>query len=210
MIVHITLIIAHNHHLFSTILQNILQSCAGISVLAKVNTAEGLVEKTKELQPDVVLAGLELNGMSDVAAWQKLLAGCGKTKMIISWGHRDADKIPAMIRTSGAGYIAQDASPAEYVYAVKQAVKGRACYCSQTQKLRNSLKEATTFAKNLDDTSLTMLYCIWMGYSNKEIAMATRLKESTVKSYRKKLKSITGFRSAAALEKMVSGGVVNG
>jgi DNA-binding CsgD family transcriptional regulator len=44
-----------------------------------------------------------------------------------------------------------------------------------------------------------------MGYSNKEIAMATGLKENTVKSYRKKLKSITGYRSVSALEKMLRG-----
>lgn len=205
MIGHITLIIAHNHHIFQVILQNILQSCAGICVLAKVDTAEGLLEKTKELKPDVVLAELALPGMADVAAWQKLVAHCGKTKVVVSWHHRDADKLPGMMRVSCAGYIARDASPVEYVYAVKQAAKGKESYCSQTQKLRGSPNEITTFVKNLDEKWMRMLYCIFMGYSNKETATATRLKESTVKSYRKKLKGITGFRSVAALEKMMKG-----
>lgn len=204
MIPHITLIIAHNHHVFMAILQNILQSCAGICVLAKVDTAEELLEKINDLKPDVVLAGLELKGMSDVGAWQKLLSRCDKTKVVISWRHRNADQIPAMMRASPAGYIAWDASPAEYLYAVKQAAKGRESYCGQTQKLRDSLNQATAFVNNLDDTWLKMIYCIWMDYCNKEIAEATGLKESTVKSYRKKLKSITGFRSVAALEKMLN------
>jgi DNA-binding NarL/FixJ family response regulator len=108
-----------------------------------------------------------------------------------------------MMRASRAGYIAWDASPVEYLYAVKQAAKGREYYCSQTQKLRNTPNEAVAFAKSLDATWLRILYCICMGYSNKEIAMATGLKENTVKSYRKKLKSITGFRSVVRLEKMV-------
>jgi DNA-binding NarL/FixJ family response regulator len=202
MITPITLIIAHNHYVFSAILQNILRSYAGICILARVDNGKGLLEKIKELQPDVVLAGLELKGMKDMAAWQKLVAGCGKTKVVISWRHLDADKIPAMMRASQAGYIARDASPAEYVYAVKQAAIGKAYYCTQTQ-LRQSLNGAASFAKNLDDTWLRMLYCICMGYSNKEIALATGIKENTVKSYRKKLKSITGSRSVAALEKML-------
>jgi DNA-binding NarL/FixJ family response regulator len=202
---HITLVIAHNHHIFRAILKNFLQSCAGICVLANVDTAKALLEKIKELQPDVVLAGLDLNGMADVHAWQKMLSECGKTKMVISWQHCDAAKIPAMIPAAHTGYIAWDASPAEYLYAVKQAVKGKESYCSQTQILRDSAKQAATFANDLDATSLEILFCIWMGYSNKEIAMATGLKESTVKSYRKKLKSSTGFRSAAGLEKMVKG-----
>lgn len=205
MIGHITLIIAHHHHIFQAILQNILQSCAGICILAKVDTAEGLLAKTKELKPDVVLVGLSLPGMADVEAWQKLVAQSEKTKVVVSWPHHDADKIPGMMQLSCAGYIAWDASPVEYIYAVKQAAKGKESYCTQTQKLRASTNEAATFAKNLDDTWLRLLYCISMGYSNKEITTATGLKESTIKSYRKKLKSITGFRSVKALEKIVNG-----
>ena len=148
----------------------------------------------------MVLVGLELKDMRDLAAWQMLAAGCDKTKVLISWRHRDADKIPAMMRASRAGYIARDASPAEYLYAVKQAARGTVYYCGQTQKLRESGMEAMNFIKNLDDTWLRILYCICMGYSNKEIAMATGLKENTVKSYRKKLKSITGCRSVAGME----------
>jgi DNA-binding NarL/FixJ family response regulator len=199
MATYITLVIAHHDRVFRSILQNILQSDAGLLILAEVDTAEALAGKINELQPAVVLAALELKGMRDMAAWQKLVAGCDKTKVVISWHHRDANKIPAMIRTTRAGFIARDASPAEYLYAVKQAAKGKDYYCSQTQ-LRQRLNGAASFAKNLDDTWLRMLRCICMGYSNKEIAVGTKLKENTVKSYRKKLKSITGFRSVAALE----------
>jgi|GEM_PF-3395413 len=205
MIAHITLIIAHNHHIFRAILHNILQSYAGICVLAKVDTGAELLKKTKELGPDVVLAGLGLPGMADVAAWQKLVDHCGNTKVVLSWHHSDAHKIPAMMRASFAGYIARDASPVEYVYAVKQAAKGKEFYCSQTQKLRGSTNEISAFVNSLDDKWLRLLYCICMGYSNKDTATATELKESTVKSYRKKLKSITQFRSVAALEKMMRG-----
>ncbi|MGN6298440.1 MAG: LuxR C-terminal-related transcriptional regulator [Ginsengibacter sp.] len=199
----ITLIIAHNHYVFSDILQNIVESHAGIGIVARMDNGKALLEKVKELQPDVVLAGLELKGMPDKAAWQKLAAGCDKTKLVISWRHQDADKLPAMIRALHAGYIARDASPIEYLYAVKEAAKGKAYYCSQTQ-LRQSLNGAASFAKNLDDTWLRMLYCICIGYSNKEIAMATGLKENTIKSYRKKLKSTMGYRSVAGMEGMLS------
>jgi DNA-binding NarL/FixJ family response regulator len=199
MATYITLVIAHHDRVFRSILQNILQSDAGILILAEVDTAEALAGKINELQPAVVLAALELKGMRDMAAWQKLIARCDTTMVVISWHHRDANKIPAMIRTSRAGFIARDASPAEYLYAVKQAAKGKDYYCSQTQ-LRQRLNGAASFAKSLDDTWLRMLYCICMGYSNKEIAMATGLKENTVKSYRKKLKSTMGYRSVAGME----------
>jgi DNA-binding NarL/FixJ family response regulator len=205
MIGHITLIIAHNHLIFRAILHHILQSYAGICILARVDSAVELLKKTKELAPDVVLVELGLPGMADVAAWQQFVAHCGNAKVVVSWHHSDADKIPGMMRASCAGYIARDASPAEYVYAVKQVAKGKEFYCTQTQKLRGSTNEIANFAKSLDDKWLRMLYCICIGYSNKETSAATGLKENTVKSYRKKLKSITGFRSVAALEQMLKG-----
>ena len=205
MVTHITLLIAHNDRVFRSILYNILASYAGILVLAEVNTAEALAGKIKELQPAVVLAGLDLKGMSNKRAWEKLVTECGHAKIIISWQRRDAGKVREMMRHLRAGYIAWDASPSEYAYAVKQVAKGREYYCSQTQILREGLNEAAFFAKKLDDTWLRMLYCIYMGYINKEIAIATGLKENTVKSYRKKLKSITGFRSVAALEGWING-----
>jgi DNA-binding NarL/FixJ family response regulator len=203
MITPIKLIIAHNHYVFSDILQNIVESHAGFAVVARVDNGKALLEKVKELRPDVVLAGLELEGMPDKTAWQKLAAGRNKTKLVISWRHQDADKLPAMIRALHAGYIARDASPVEYLHAVKQAAKGKQYYCTQTQ-LRQRRNGAAPFAKNLDDTWLRMLYCICMGYSNKEIAMATGLKENTVKSYRKKLKSMMGYRSVAGMEGLLN------
>jgi DNA-binding NarL/FixJ family response regulator len=187
----ITLIIGLHHRVLSIILQNILQSCAGIGVLARVDTAKDLLEKTRELQPDVVVAGLALKGMRDSAAWQNLLTACDKTKVIVLWHHHHADKIPAMMRTWRAGYIARDASPAEYIYAVKQAAMGKHYYCNQTQKLQETPGGTASFLKNLDETWLQMVYCICMSYSNKEIAIGTGYKENTVKSYRKKLKSVT-------------------
>jgi DNA-binding NarL/FixJ family response regulator len=201
----ITIIIGLRYRILSTILQNILQSHAGIGVLARVDTAKELLQKTRELQPDVVLAGLGLKGMRDGAAWQNLLTACDKTKVIILWHHHHADKISAMIRNWRAGYIARDASPAEYIYAVKQAARGNHYYCNQTQKLQETPGGTASFLKNLDDTWLLMIHCICMGYSNKEIAMATGYKENTVKSYRKKLKSVTGCRSVAALERLLGG-----
>ena len=204
MIGHITLIIAHHHPVFQAILHHILHSCAGICVLAKVDTAKELHKKTKELQPDVVLVGLSLPGMGKVAAWEKLVAHSDKTKVVVSWPHADADKLKSMMHLSFAGYIAGDAPPVDYIYAVKQAAQGKESYCTQTQKLRASSNEAATFAKNLGGAWPRMLYCISMNYSNKEMAEATGLKESTIKSYRKKLKNITGYRSAAALEIMVN------
>ena len=205
MIGHITLIIAHHHPVFLAILHHILHSCAGICVLAKVDTAKELHEKTKELQPDVVLVGLSLPGMAKEAAWQKLVAHSDKTKVVVSWPHADADKLKGMMHLSLAGYIAGDAPPVDYIYAVKQAAQGKKSYCTQTQKLRENPNEAATFAKNLGGAWKRMLYCISMDYSNKEMVEATGLKESTIKSYRKKLKHITGYRSAAALEIMVNG-----
>ena len=206
MIGHITLIIAHNHYLFRTILQNIVQSYAGFCVLAHVDTAAGLLEKTKELAPDVIIADIALTDMEESKALQMLSANCARSRVIISWSYDDEHRVMQAIAEPCAGYIVHDAAPAEYVFAIKQAMKGEVFYCTQTQKLagRQNIEPAPAApSEKLNEKQLMILYCIWLGFISKEIAIATSLTENTINTYRKKFKAISGSRSIAALERFM-------
>lgn len=204
MLVPITLIIAHHHQVFRTILQNIFQSQPGIRIIAQCATAVHLVETSIALQPQVIIADVALPGMEGLATLQKLEEGCKESKVILSWRYCDKHIINEAIAAQCAGYIVQDTPPAEYFFALKQAMKGNVFYCSQTERLRNALKKAgeaiASEEEILSEKYLMMAYCLWIGFSTKETAIATSLTESTINTYRKKLKKVLGSGSVAALE----------
>jgi DNA-binding NarL/FixJ family response regulator len=205
MLAPVKLIIAHSHPLFGSILQNILQSRADFHIVGQAATAADLVETATALQPHVVIADIALPGMEDFTALQKLAACCKEVKVIISWGyHHHEHTISAAITAICAGYIIHDAPPAEYFFAIKQVMKGKVFYCSQTEKFRNAQKKAGNSEDLLHEITsekyFMVIYCIWIGFTSKETAIATSLTESTINTYRKRFKNIIGSRSIAALE----------
>jgi DNA-binding NarL/FixJ family response regulator len=206
MLAHVTIIIAHHHHFFRIILQNILQSYTGLCVLANVDNKADLLEKTKELSPDVIIADIALPGIEENAGLEKLVADCENAKVIVSWRYREEHKVKQAMKTSCAGYIAHDAVPPEYFVAIKQAMKGKVFYCSETERFTSHENSPTGKAganKQLTKKQLLILYCISLGFTNREIAVSTDLTEHTVSTYRKKFKNMLRPKSSAALENLL-------
>ena len=77
----INLLIAHSHPVFMVILQNILRSYRGFQIIGKASNAADLLKAATALKPDVIIADIELPGMKDFAALQKLAIHCRYSKV---------------------------------------------------------------------------------------------------------------------------------
>ena|SRR5664279_5694295 len=138
MIVAVNLIIAHSHPHFRFILQNIIGSYQGFRIVGKTNNYKGLMEMATDLKPDVIIADIELPGMSGFTALQELTAKLNQPKIILSWRYHHQPFINEAIAAGCAGCIIHHANPTEYHRAVKQAMKGEVFYCSHTEKVINT------------------------------------------------------------------------
>ena len=200
----INLLIAHSHPVFLVILQNILRSYQGLHIIGKATTAAGLLQAASILKPDVIIADIALPGMEDFTPLQKLAVSGSQVKVLLSWRRHQQAVINEAMSAGCAGCIIHDATPAEYYLAIKQAVKGEVFYCSHTEKVINSNKNLhnaeDTSAEILSEKHTIMLYCMWLGYNSKEIAIAMGLSKETIDTYRKRLKKIIGSPSFSALE----------
>ena len=82
-------------------------------------------------------------------------------------------------------------------------MKGEVYYCSRTEKVMNGIKNlpgtGNVPSKILSETQVKLMYCIWLGYNSKGIALAMNLTKETVDTYRKALRKITGSLSSAAI-----------
>jgi len=203
MTVIINLIIAHSHPHFLFMLQNIIRSYQGFRVVGKTGNYADLMQMATALNPDVIIADIELPGMSGFTALQQLVADLNQPKIILSWGYHHQPFISEAIAAGCAGCIIHDANPAEYHLAIKQAMKGEVFYCSQTERVMNGIKNlpgtGNVPAQILSETQFKIMYCIWLGYNSKGIALAMDLTKETVDTYRKALRKIVGSLSSAAL-----------
>ena len=203
----INLIIAHGHPHFLFILQNIVRSYQGFRIIGKATKLADLLNATTTLRPDVIIADIALPGMKGFTALQKLAVTCGQAKIILSLQHHHLPVISKAIDTGCAGCIMQDANPAEYSLAIKQAMEGKIFYCRQAEKVINAPKNlagaGNAVARMLSPVQCRVLYCIWLGYNSKEIAVALQLSKDTVDTYRKALRKIVGSGSISAIERIL-------
>jgi DNA-binding NarL/FixJ family response regulator len=201
------LIIAHSHPHFLLILQNIIRSCQGIRIIGKVTNFTDLLHAAATLKPDIIIADIALPGMKGFTALQQLATGPHPAKLILSWRYIDKPVLTEAIEAQCAGYIILDAPPLDYLFALRQVIKGKVFYCIQTEKLRNQQKNADGAIipeeKLLTEKYFLMAYCLWLGYTNKEIAIALELTKDTVETYRKVLRKMIGSGSIAALENFI-------
>lgn len=147
------------------------------------------------LQPAVVLMDAGMAGKRMAAAVQQLRACAAHVKLLICWqychGHL-VQPIPGL----PVAYLAEDASLPEVLMALSRLMRGDTYYCRQTERLFSP----PAARKPLPQKYRQLLWCMRQGHTAKEMAMATGLKESTVKGYIKELYALIGSRSMPALE----------
>lgn len=196
------LIIAHSHPVFITILQNTLRSLRDIQIVSKINTASELLDATRALKPDIIIADIGLAGQKEFASLQKLALHTHSCKIILLWQQHQRHNLASAMAAGCSACIKQDAGPNAITLAVKEAIKGQPFYCSHTE-LAISAGNNRPLAGNtraLSESYIIILYGSRMGWSIKEIADAAELTKETVYTYRKRLKKILGSLNAATID----------
>ena len=202
----INLIIAHRHPVFVVILQNLLQSYHGLHVTGKASTANSLLEAASRLKPDVIIADIALPGMEGFTALQQLTT-TSQAKIILSWNRDQEAAISEAMLAGCAGCILQEANPTEYYLAIRQAIKGEVFYCDETKRAINTHKNlqpaGDDAAAMLNEKYRMILYCLWLNYKSKDMAIGVKLTKKTIDTYRKKLRKIMGSLSLSAIESLM-------
>jgi DNA-binding NarL/FixJ family response regulator len=193
-----TVIIAHSHLKFRTILQNILQSQSGLCVLAAVSTMVELLEQAVLHMPDIILADIGFTGMDGLSLLAPLAALSKPPKFIFSWQYDEVPLLRAVMAAAPANYIVHDAPPSEYDIAVRQVIKGLPYCCPQTERLLNSTNSLPFDVNAMMEFNAKydlLLYCEDLGYVGKEIARGIALAVGTVRTYQMDYRKELGSRS---------------
>lgn len=201
------LLIAHSHHVFLGILQNILQSYQGLHIIGRASTANGLLKAASLLKPDIIIADIALPGMKGFSTLQKLTAISHQVKIILLWNRDHQAAISEAMLEGCAGCMLQEANPTEYYLAIRQAIKGEVYYCDETKRAINTHKNlqpgGDAAAAMLNEKYRMMLYCLWLGYKSKDMAIGVKLTKETIDTYRKKLRKMMGSSSLSAIESLM-------
>jgi len=184
----ISVLLVDDHTLFRSGIRSLLQRHAEFDVVGEA--ADGIegIKRAKQLRPQVVLLDLNMPGMSGLETLQLLLQDCPDSAVVMLTVSEDALDLSAALRAGAAGYLLKNIDTDYLVRAVRRAAAGETVVAeAMTGKLVAQLQAGARAAEpaseldRLTPREREVLEFLARGESNKMIARALDLSESTVK-----------------------------
>jgi DNA-binding NarL/FixJ family response regulator len=113
----VRVLIADDHRLFAEALRAILGSDRRIDVVGLAASGDA-VERSKELEPDVILMDISMPGLNGVQATREILATQENIQVLMVTGSDSRQDVDAARTAGAAGYITKDKIAAELIGAI--------------------------------------------------------------------------------------------
>lgn len=161
----------------------LIQSEPGMTVVFETGDGCEAVEQFRNLRPDVVLMDLRLPGLSGVEAIMEIRKEFPDAHFIVVTTYETDEDIYRAVQAGAQSYLLKDSS-AEEILSTIRTVHAGGVHLSEKMSLRLSERLKR---ENLTPRDMTLLELLIKGRSNKEMAAALALPETTVKFYLREL-----------------------
>lgn len=182
----IRLLIADDHPVVRAGLAGLLSDEPGFDVVAEASDGDEAVRLAAATHPDVVLMDLRMPRVDGVTATARIVggeAGSPPPRVLILTTYESDDQILAAIEAGASGYLLKAAPQAEIVAGIRSVAAGQSALSPQVavrlvERMRQPEPETVLTARELD-----VLRLVATGHSNKQVAVALGIGESTVKTH---------------------------
>ncbi|WP_313168625.1 response regulator transcription factor [Massilia oculi] len=186
----ISVLLVDDHTLFRSGVRSLLQRNPRFNVVGEAADGVDGVKRALQLKPDVVLLDLNMPGMSGIETLQLMLQDRPGAAVLMLTVSEEAEDLAAALQAGARGYLLKNIDADYLTRAVERAAAGESVLAeSLAGKLfahvqRAGAPRAPAPASELDKLTpreREILACLARGESNKVIARALDLAESTVK-----------------------------
>lgn len=182
----ILLLIADDHPVVRAGLAGMLSDEPGFEVVAEASDGDEAVRLAAATRPDVVLMDLRMPVVDGVAATARIAggeAGDPPPRVLILTTYETDDQILAAIEAGASGYLLKAAPQAEIVAGIRSVAAGQSALSPQVavrlvERMRRPEASVVLTARETD-----VLRLVATGHSNKQVATALGIGESTVKTH---------------------------
>jgi DNA-binding NarL/FixJ family response regulator len=183
-------------------LHAVLSSDERIEIVEEAEDGRRAVQRARHARPDVVLIDVRMPELDGISATAELIAERPETKVVILTTFETDDYILGALRAGASGFLLKRSSPEELVAAVLTVAAGDALLSpSVTRRVIDRLAgqplvgdRAGGRLEELTPRERDVFELIAQGLSNREIAAALTVEETTVKSHVKRVLMKLGAR----------------
>jgi DNA-binding NarL/FixJ family response regulator len=157
-------------------LRAVLSSDDEIEVVEEAENGRQAVQRAPRARPEVVLMDVRMPDLDGIAATSELLAKVPDAKVVILTTFEEDEYILGALRAGASGFLLKRTSPEQLTAAIHTVAAGEAL-----------LSPSVTRRDELTPREREVLELIAQGLSNREIAEALVVEETTVKTHVKRV-----------------------
>jgi DNA-binding NarL/FixJ family response regulator len=188
-------LIADDDDLMRAGLAELLTADPAIEIVGQASTGRQAIERARRLTPDVVLMDVRMPDLDGIAATRELSRTAPSTRVLILTTFEQDDYIFGALRAGASGFLLKRTRPEELIAAVHTIAAGDSLLSpSVTRRVIDRMAQQPTpdLADRARLETLTprehdVLELIARGLSNREIAAALVVEESTVRTHVKRI-----------------------
>jgi DNA-binding NarL/FixJ family response regulator len=178
----IRLLIVDDHPVVRAGLVGMLSDEPGFEVVGEASDGGQAVRVASATRPDVVLMDLRMPGVDGVEATAQI-TGASDAKVLILTTYESDDQILTAIEAGASGYLLKAAPRAEIVAGIRSVAAGQTALSPHVaarlvERMRTPAPTPVLSARETE-----VLQLVARGNSNKQIAVALGIGESTVKTH---------------------------
>ncbi len=185
----VRILLADDHTLVRAGIRSLLESVAGVEVVAESGDGREALELIARHRPDVALLDIGMPGLSGLEVAKRAAQESPRTRVIILSMHGDPIYVRQALRAGVSGYLLKGAAVAELPLAVQSVMRGETYLTPRISQtvvdgfLRDTGQEADPL-EGLTERQREILQLIAEGKSTKEIAHLLDLSAKTVETHR--------------------------
>lgn len=188
-------LIADDDDLMRAGLVELLSNDPTIEIIGQAGTGREAVDRTRRLSPDVVLMDVRMPDVDGITATHELSRAAPETRVLILTTFEQDDYIFSALRAGASGFLLKRTRPEDLIAAVHTIAAGDSLLSpSVTRRVIGRMAQQPTPDLN-DQAALAeltprereVLTLIARGLTNREIAAALVVEESTIRTHVKRV-----------------------
>jgi len=207
----IRVVLADDHTLMRAGMRALLESMAGIEVVAEASDGREALELIRQHQPDVVVMDITMPGLNGLEATLRVVQECPRVGVLILSMHANEEYVMQALRAGATGYLLKNVVTAELEFALRAVARGEsylspaiskqviAAYLRRVRGPEERPRGAASPYQLLTPRQREILQLITEGHTTKEIAQRLQLSVKTVETHRTQLMQRLDLHDIAGL-----------